>query len=94
VDSAVGQKSVAKRRSLGSIIRSRLSRAVKPSGRSLSADRAAVQRPSDLEPAARNVDRRPLITPPPQPTFRTAFGKFYPSSTIAHSPLDWKVLLF
>ena len=74
VDAAAGQKAVAKRRSLGSIIRSRLGRVVKPSGRSLSADRA-VQRPPDLEPARRDLDTGPL-TPPPQSTYRTSVGKF------------------
>jgi len=76
MDTAAGQKTVAKRRSLGSIIRSRLSRAVKPSGRSLSADRA-VQRPSDLEPATHNLDPRSL-TPQSQLTYRTSVGKFPP----------------
>jgi len=74
MDTTAGQKTVAKRRSLGSIIRSRLSRAVKPSGRSLSADRA-VQRPSDLEPATRNLDPRSL-TPQSHPSYRTSVGKF------------------
>jgi len=71
MDTAAGQKAVAKRRSLGSILRSRLSRAVKPTGRSLSADRAA-QRPSDVEAAERDPATQ---SRPPQPTYRTSAGK-------------------
>jgi len=79
VVTAVGPKAVAKRRSLGNIIRSRLSRAVKPSWRSLSADRA-VQRPSDLEPTEDDLDPGSL-TQTPQSTHRTSVGKFLSSST-------------
>jgi len=82
--SCTGQKAVAKRRSLGSIIRRRLSGALKPSGRSLSAERADQQRTGDvdnLEPRRRSNrsdperTRRPTPSPSTQPNCRTAVGK-------------------
>jgi len=72
VNTAAGQKAVAKRRSLGSIIRSRLSRAVK---RSRSAERA-VQRPSDLDPVTHGDLDPGSLTPPPPSTHRTSVGEF------------------
>lgn len=84
MNTAAGQKAVAKRRSLGSIIRSRLSRAVK---RSRSAERA-VQRPSDLDPVTHGDLDPGSLTPPPPSTHRTSVGELKATAASVCIPLE------